>query len=195
LLAVLTAAACRRGDADPPDKVMHLERWDGAGVPVLGDIDITVRGFDPAGDLAKATGTVEVVCDPCVIEESRLQASAPSRSQAGSWAAGQSIGLPRIDLGMVRGQLRVNGGRAEIEGHAAGGPGLEIAMNGTISFAPSVADSQTDIQLVLRPGPEIETENPRLRNILLILGPADASGAITIHMTGPLGRMRQVSRR
>jgi len=193
LSIVFAAAACGRSGSTPPGKQIHLERWDGAGLPVVGDIDVTVRGFDPGGDLSTATGSVELVCDPCVIEGTTIVPRMPSsRAQA---FAGEGITFPRVDLGMVRGTLTVTGGRGTIEGHAAGGAGLEIVLSGTIAFAPTLAASEADLKLVFRPAPDLATSSPQLSSIIMILGPADASGAVPVEMKGPLGHLRPVSRR
>jgi len=191
LLAAIVAAGCGRSEPAPPPYAIHLERWDGAGMPVVGDIDITVRGFDEKSVLATATSTVEVVCDPCVIEEHRL-APPPARNARMAAFVADGIGFPRVDLGMVRGELRLAGGRAEIEGRAVGGPALEITMSGTIELAARMAESKADIRFLLRPTRDIATAAPELANILALLGPPDASGAIPIHMRGPMSRLRAV---
>jgi len=189
-VAVVTAA-CARGDSKAPGKQIHLERWDADGLPVVGDIDVTVRGFDPAGDLSKATGTVEVVCDPCVVEATKI--AIPTRPGRSSAFAGEGITFPRVDLGMVRGEVRVTGGRGAIEGHAAGSPELEISLSGTITFAPVLANSDADLTFVFHPAADLASSSPQLSSILMILGPADGSGVVTVEMKGPLGRLRPVS--
>jgi type II secretion system protein N len=192
-LLSLAVAACGRSGADPPGKEIHLERWDAGGLPVVGDIDVTVRGFDAGGDLSTATGTVELVCDPCVIEGTKIPF--PTRPGRSSAFAGEAVTFPRVDLGMVRGTLTLNNGRGTIEGHAAGGPALEIELSGTIAFAANLAESESDLRLVLRPAADLAATSPQLSSILLILGPADGGGAVSVEMKGPLGRLRPVSRR
>ena len=194
VFTALAATACGRGESGPPAREIHLERWDAGGLPVVGDIDITVRGFDPAGDLSNASGSVEVVCDPCVIEDTKL-APPRMRSSRAQAFAGEGISFPRVDLGMVRGTLTVANGRGTIEGRAAGGPALEIALSGTIAFAPTLAAAESDLTFVFRPAADLATSSPQLSSILMILAPADPSGAVTVEMKGPLGRLRPVSRR
>src|SRR5262245_6133952 len=174
-VAVVTAA-CARGDSKAPGKQIHLERWDADGLPVVGDIDVTVRGFDPAGDLSKATGAVELVCDPCVVETTKI--GVPTRPGRSSAFAGEGITFPRVDLGMVRGQLQVTKGRGTIEGHAAGGPALEIHLSGTIAFAPALAESESDLTFVFRPSRDLASSSPQLSSILMNLGPAGVRVAV-----------------
>jgi type II secretion system protein N len=193
LLSMAAAAACGSSKSDPPGTALHLERWDGAGLPVVGDIDVTVRGFHPDSDLSKATGAVDLVCDPCVIEGTKIPF--PTRPGRSSAFAGEGITFPRVDLGMVRGTLTVTSGRGTIEGHAAGGPALEISLSGTIALGANLAESESDLRFVFRPAADLATSSPQLSSILMILGPADAGGAVSVEMKGPLGRLRAVSRR
>jgi type II secretion system protein N len=192
LLVAAAALACERGEPEPPVRTLHLERWDGAGLPVVGDIDVTVRGFDEKSDLTSASGTVELVCDPCVIEGGKVPLPA-GRGRASSF--GESLTFPKVDLGMVRGTLTIAGGRGTLEGRAAGGQAVEIAVNGTIAFKERVNQSPIDIRFVFRPAPDLASTSPQLSSMLLLLGPADASGAVTVQLTGELGRPRPLSRR
>jgi type II secretion system protein N len=191
LLVAAAALACKRGEPEPPARTIHLERWDGAGLPVVGDIDVTMRGFDAKSDLTTATGTVELVCDPCVIEGGKIPFPTPHGRAS---AFGDSLTFPRVDLGMVRGEVRIAGGRATLEGRAAGGPALEITMTGTINFKERLDRSPIDIELLFRPAADLAASSPQLSGLLLLLGPADASGAVAFQVKGDLGRPKPVNR-
>ena len=191
LLVVAATLGCKESAPEPPERTLHLDRWDGAGLPVVGDIDVTVRGIDAKSDLTTATGTVELVCDPCVIEGGKIPF--PTRHGRAN-AFGDSITFPRVDLGMVRGELQIAGGRGTLAGRAAGGQALEIAVSGTITFTERVNQSPIDIRFVFRPAADLATTSPQLSSLLLLLGPADASGAVSFQVTGDLGRPKPVSR-
>lgn len=169
---------------------LHLERWDGAGVPITGDIDVTLRGFEQESDLATATGSVEVVCDPCIIEPSRIAPRAPNARAAKF--IGDGISIPRVDLGMVRGEMHVAGGRATVEGRAVGGPAFEVTVSGTITFAPRMGDSMSEARYLIRPTADLATVDPAWATMFSLLGTPDESGAVTLTMRGPLDRMRPV---
>ena len=190
LLVVAAAIGCRQSEPDPPERTLHLERWDGAGVPITGDITLTLTGLDPSSDLAVARGTIELVCDPCMLGDgvTRLK---PENARSGSWGS-EGITVPRIDLGMVRGTMRVAGGKGEMEVHVAGGTAIEVSMTGTIAFAPRLADSMVDTTWIVRPTADIQTGAAELATLLSLLGPTDPSGAVTVVMRGPLDRMRPV---
>lgn len=130
------------------------------------------------------------MCDPCVIEESRIKPRA--RNTRVAEFIGQGISVPRVDLGMVRGELQVKGGRATLEGRAVGGPAFEVTVTGTITFAPRLGDSMSEVRYVIRPTADIANVAPEVANMLVLLGQPDASGAITLTMRGSLDRMRPV---
>jgi type II secretion system protein N len=191
LLTAAAALACGRSEPEPPERTLHLERWDGAGLPVVGDIDLTMRGLDEESDLTTATGSLELVCDPCVIEGGKIPV--PGRHGRAN-AFGDSLNFPRVDLGMVRGTLEIAGGRGTLEGRAAGGQAVEITVSGTIKFAERVNQSPIDFRFLFRPAPDLQTSSPQLSGLILLLGPADASGAVSFQVTGELGRPKPVSR-
>ena len=180
VLVLACLAACGRGPKPFVDVDTAVDRWDGLGIPLFGDIAFKAMLTSPTDELASASGTVTALCLGCAVGDGTTEHD--------------FLGSPatiRIDLGAIDGTATFMGGRGILDLTGSAADGIELRATGTIALATTICDSIVDVHFAFHPTDALLKRDPKQYALASVTGARRSEdGWYHAYIAGPLAQAR-----
>lgn len=161
------------------------------GVPLRGTFAFAVDLTVPQNLFAKAEGSISIECAACSLGDNESLLFIPGSS--GITAKGMTI--PEIDLGTLKGELKVKDGKAVAEEFGTKSADVEVLIWGDISMKDPFSKSEFGISLKLLVTKALQEKSETLRFAVQTAGPSSKmdgadEGWLGFKIRGTVGRPR-----
>jgi type II secretion system protein N len=186
-LWALALGACTHGPKPFVDIDKDLDRWDGLGIPLVGDIAFKATLTSPNNEYATATGSVMVLCTHCRLGDG-------GKLKPAAEFVGDGIEFPPIDVGKIDGTATFTAGKGTVELHLGTPDSVDAKLAGTVELANQLADSTVDLHLTFRASDKLRDTDPKAYSLVMLTGAnVHDDGWFKIHLTGKLSETRRMS--
>jgi type II secretion system protein N len=159
---------------------------DAVGLPLGGSLSAKVDLSVPQDRWSNAVGLLDIECDGCSVGDGKALLKVP-----GNPLLAMGITLPKLRLGRLGGQVKLEKGTATLESFTATSPDVEVAMEGTVSLNNAVAFSTAQLYLRFKISPELKKRDAKFELVENGLTNAKrADGFYGMLVTGPLRSLR-----
>lgn len=163
------------------------------GLPMVGGLDAEVELSLPEQRWDLAEGTLSLSCPGCVVGDGKTKMKAKARpGRRTSFFASEGLTVPALNVGDLRAEITIAEGRGTIDTFAAKSEDGDLAIHGSIEFAPQLAESKfTQACTKFRLSDALRQRDPAFGNVPNVMGaPIDAEGFSNLTMVGKLGEFR-----
>jgi len=168
---------------------LPMREW--IGLPASGHGSIALDVHVPTGNVAGATGTIELHClAKCRLGDDHavIQASAKSR-MLGDLQFGH-IDFDRIDV-----KIAIGGGHADVTEWKVESPDVELDVKGKLVLANKLNDSRIDACVRFRAKPDFTARDPKTSAVIELTGaPKAADGFYNIALADKVTEMKRLGR-
>jgi type II secretion system protein N len=126
------------------------------GLPFAGKVSSKVDLKVPRNQFSEASGTVSLELTDCVVGDGKAKLKVP-----GNPLLAMGITLPRVRLGTLGGQVKIEKGEALFENVSATSPDVQMKLEGGISLRNPLGFSQTQAYLTFKISPELKKRDPK----------------------------------
>ncbi|MCC6750804.1 MAG: type II secretion system protein GspN [Deltaproteobacteria bacterium] len=126
------------------------------GLPVQGKLSAKVDLQVPLHRLANASGSIELEGEGLSIGDGKAKLKVP-----GDPMLAMGVTLPRVNLGKLGGQLKIEKGELTLDGFASQSPDLELALEGNVSLREPLAYSTVSAYLRIKVNPELKRKDTK----------------------------------
>lgn len=129
---------------------------DAVGLPLGGSLSAKIDLTVPQDRWANASGAIDLECDGCSVGDGKALLKVP-----GNPLLAMGITLPKLRLGRLGGQIKVEKGHATLENFTATSPDIEVTMEGSVSLNNVVAYSNLQVYLRFKISSELKKRDPK----------------------------------
>ena len=165
------------------------------GLPVTGakiDVDLHVPLAKGKRDYSRATGFIAVTCPTgCQIGDDKARLVPSSRNQA---FAGEGIEFGHLAFDRFDVRIELGDGHAKIARWLVESKDIAIDLDGDVTLAKELTQSQIDACLRFRPTDQLQKRDPKTYYALALTGASpDAQGDFSIRITDRVGNARRIA--
>ena len=140
------------------------------GLPLVGGLSATVDLNVPGGKMNEASGAMRISCKGCAVGDGKKKLKIKGNAFL---AAG--ITLPKLRLGKMSGEVKVDKGVAKIQSFSAKSPDLELKLEGSLQLRKPMGFSVLNGYLRFKVSAALKEKNPAFGLLDTALGNAKRS--------------------
>jgi type II secretion system protein N len=157
-------------------------------LPMFGSFELHLDAKMPDGKAASTVGSLTWTCSDCALGDGKAKLIVP-----GNALLAEGLGLPKIRLGDFVGTVVIEKGVGRLQGVQAKSPDGEIALEGEIRLADTMAASTLDLYIRFKLSDALLKSSEKLRTIMQFAGTGGkrTDGFYGVRITGPLTKLGQ----
>ena len=137
------------------------------GLPLMGGLSAEVDLKVPGGKMNEASGTLRISCKGCSLGDGKKKLKIK-----GNAFLSAGITLPKLRMGKMSGEVKVDKGEAKIQSFSAKSPDLELKLEGSVQLRQPMGFSVLNGYLRFKVSDALKEKNPAFGLLDTALGNA-----------------------